>query len=276
MDTGDELTRIARLDDDAIDLLDAALALARWSEPALTIEPYRRHAERLVLDAHTFIGDAPPEAASGADATRQILARRYGYGTIHSPRAQADNANLARVIDRRAGNAMTLCLLYAHVLQRLGLKITFLDFSVRPLVRIEDVYGTRRIIDPLNDGRALNARALRHAHQAGATQPLDLLHLPILARRALLVRLQNRITSHGLKQNAPDIAFLALEGALRIAPDDAQLWHEAGLLNLRFNRTERAVSILEQFLRLPGAEPHRYTTSQILQNLYVPKGKPRP
>lgn len=272
------LARIAHLEDSAIDLLDGALALARWSDPSLEIEPYRRHAKALIQDAHMFIGDTPISIDSGADAARQILARRYGYGTIRDPHAQADTANISRVIDRRTGSAAALCLLYAHVLDGLGLKTSILDFSARPLIRIENAHGTRQIIDPLNDGRTLDARALRHAHQTStdAAQTLDPFRLDVLTKRSLLVRLQDQIKSHFLRKGMLEAALLALEATLLIAPDDARLWREAGSLHLRFDHVTEAISALEHLLRLPGADAQRYTTSQILQSLYAQKGMSRP
>ncbi len=272
-----DLARIAQLEDRAINLMDGALALARWADPTLEIEPYRRHARALIHDARAFAGDGPVDVDCGADATRQILARRYGYGPIRDPHAQADTANLARVIDRRTGSATALCLLYAHVLEGLELKTTILDFSARPLVRIEDVHGTRRIVDPLKGGRTLDASALRRAHQTGteAMQPLNPFHLRTLERRALLVRLQDQIKSHFLRKGMLDAAVSALEAALLIAPNDVRLWRESGALHIRFDRVPEAISALEHLLQLPGAESHRYKTSQILQTLYLQKGKPR-
>jgi len=175
----------------------------------------------------------------------------------------------ARVIDKRQGGAQALCVLYDHALSGLGVRVEAIDFPARTLLRIEDDHGQRLVIDPLNGGRTIDARGLRKLHRDhhSGDGDLDPFNLIALSRRDLLVALQDEVKVHYLRMAAPEAAMAALEAALLIAPEKARLWREAGLLHARLDHIGDAISALEQFLNLPGDTAHRYTASQLLQQL---------
>ena len=266
------LSHIGGLPDGAIDLAAAALALAAWAEPGLDLNPYRRHIRALADEARNYMHGEEAAARLCAEAARQVLNRRYGYAGLFEhgdPGEQGDGANLARVIDKRRGSAAALCVLYAHVLGRLGVTIQILDFPARALVRIEDSRGRRLVLDPVDGGRPVNARGLRdlYRNHRGGDGVLDPFHLEALSHRDVLVTLQDQVKVHHLRMAAPEAALAALEAALLIAPQNARLWREAGLLHARLDHVGDAISALERFLDLPGGDAHRYTASQLLQQL---------
>ena len=262
------LSAIGMQDGGAIHVADAALWLAKWTEPDLKIDAYRRHLQTLVQAARAYVGPDPHTPGLILEATRQILARRYGYGGITDPGETAQAANLARVIDHRRGGAHALCILYAHVLGAFDIKPDILDFPARALVAVADA-KERVIIDPFAGGRIVGARALRQLikdtqGQQGELTPDGLM---VMDRRAVLLALQHDIKIHHLKLGAPEAALHIIEGALLIAPNDARLWRELGLLHARLDHVLDAIDALETFLRLPGSDAYRYTASQMVQQL---------
>jgi len=91
----------------------------------------------------------------------------------------------------------------------------------------------------------------------------------------VLVMLQDQVKAFHLRHAAPEAALAALEAALLIAPETPRLWREAGLLHARLDHIGDAISALERFLRLPGGDAHRYTASQLLQQLHDRKDRNR-
>jgi len=266
------LIDIANTEDDALDLIAGALALAAWAEPSLDIAPYERHVQSLVDDAVAYLHNDDPSAKLCAESARQIINRRYGYAgvlTPGDPGEQGDSANLSKVIDKRRGGAPSLCLLYERVLSRLGVEVEVLDFPARLLIRIEDHSGVRLVLDPVDGGRTIDARGLRALYQQhrGGDGSIDPFHLQPMSRRNVLVALQDHIKVHHLRQAAPEAALHALQAALLIAPENARLWREAGLLHARLDHVGDAIMALQHFLDLPGDSAHRYTASQLLQQL---------
>ena len=268
MSARDSLARIGRLDSRDIDLIDSGLDLARWADAKLPTAPYRRHVDTLVKEARAYVSTDTGDTQLILEAARQIIARRFGYAGETDPGERGDGANLARVIDRRRGGAMALCILYAHVLKALGLNAEILDFAARPLVRVLGG-GGHSVLDPFDDGRILDARQLRRLHKAhlGAKGELDPFALSALDPRLVLVRLQDDVKIHHLRHSAPEAALAALEAELLVAPAEPRLWREAGLLHARLDHIGDAISALQHFLALPGDQALRYTATQVLQQL---------
>ena len=101
-------------------------------------------------------------------------------------------------------------------------------------------------------GEALEAPALRallkRVEGEGAELRPGLLRP--MAKRDVLLRLQNNIKLRRLRAGALEPALTCTEDMLRLAPDAAPLWREAGLMNQRLDRIGAALSCFDQFLAL--------------------------
>lgn len=263
------LQSIGRRADDDIDLSAAALALSAWSEPGLDLMPYRRHLDALRHDVIAYVHHDDAGARLAAEAVRQVLHKRYGYAALLERDIPSEGALLTRVIDKRRGHALALAVLYRHALGGLDVSADIIDFPARALLRIDDSRGQRLVIDPWDGGRVLDARGMRALvrEARGGANGLDPFRLRTFANRDVLVALLDHLKTQHLRHAAPEAALAALEGALLVAPQNARLWREAGLLHARLDHIGDAISALTRFLDLPGSDVHRYTASQMLQQL---------
>lgn len=278
MSIRERLEAIGNHKDDAISLVDAALVLSAWGISDLDLGPYYRHIANLTDDVVAYVHDDKITATLACEAARQVLSRRYGYaGTLES-HEQGDGANLARVIDKRRGDALALSILYHHVLRHLGMTVEILNFPTHALVRIEDPFGRRLVIDPLRDGRTIDARTLRELYRKhrGGAGDLNPFTIEPYTRRGVLVGLLDQIKAFHLRHAAPEAALATLEAALLVAPNTPRLWREAGLLHARLDHVGDAISALQRFLDLPSSDVHRYTASQLLQQLQSRQDKNTP
>lgn len=262
------LAALGALADEALDTVEGALLLAQWMEPTLNLAPYRRHIETLIAETRTYVAGDTGDADLALEAARQIVARRFGYYLQTDPAERADGANLARAVDRRRANGVLLCILYAHILQALDCDAEMVDFPARPLIRVHTRVG-HVLADPGQELRLLDARDLRRLlkEHHGERMELSPGQIGAFSPRAALLALQHDIKAHHLRANAPEAALQALEGAVLIAPQNANLWRELGLLHERLDHLLDAVNALERFLALPSNDVHRYTASQLLQSL---------
>ena len=182
--------------------------------------------------------------------------------------ADADAHDLASVIDGRSGSSDALAILHADIARRLGWTAEIISIPGRAVIRIE-AFSERVVVDPAGGGGELSPqdlRAIAKAHGGveteltpGSLAPLDdktaVLRL-LAARKSLLLR-SKRLEDAGR----------VIEAALTIAPDQAVLWRERGLLNVRLDRVAEAVQALEEYLRLGDDEGARYRTTVLLQEL---------
>lgn len=265
--TRDALAGLAAAGADGFDLASAALSLAAVHRPRLDVEPYLRHIAGLVEETAAYAG-ASPEPALAAEALRQVIALRYGYGPGDPDAVEPEECDLARVIDSRAGTAEALAVLYIAVADRLGWPARGVDFPPRPLVRLS-WQGERVILDPLDRGRVVGAEHLRALLKADAGVDAELTpqHHGDMDRRAVLLRLQRGAKLRYLRQERLSEALTTVEATLAIDPGSASLWREAGLLNARLDDVPAAVAALEEYLRRGGGEAQRQRATALLQEL---------
>ncbi|MBL4693200.1 MAG: hypothetical protein JKY92_07715, partial [Magnetovibrio sp.] len=127
MTLSSHLTHIGQRPDHNINLIDAALGLAQYSNNLLDVRPHQRHVDRLILDAKFYIGSDTETLSIVLESVREIIAKRYGFVSEMKSDALSDATLISTVIETRRGSALTLCLLYAHVLENLDQNVEIID-----------------------------------------------------------------------------------------------------------------------------------------------------
>lgn len=268
-DIVDQINRTREANDDAVIVAEMALLVSALDRPSLTLARYQRHFDNLAdkVGKYARIDDGPVPADEMADALKQILIRNYGYGAGDQT-SDEDCFDLTRVVDSRLGSAETLAILYLEITRRLDWSAQALKVPGRLLIRLESE-GERVIIDPLGDGQPLEPADIRAIIKAfgrndaeltpGGLTPLsgnDLLLRMFAGKKAVLLR-SKRL------EDAADV----IDTALLVAPSEATLWRERGLINARLDRIRDAIDALEEYLRLGEGDEGRYHTTILLQEL---------
>lgn len=268
-DIRQRLAAIGTAADHAVDIADAALALAAVRRPDIALEPYRRHLDKLAREVgqHAGRGAAVPIEIQ-IEALREVVAKRYGYVGAEDAFDDLEAANLTRAIDRRTGLPVALGIIYIHAATAQGWTLVGIDFPARFLLRIEHA-GQRVILDPFDGLRVLGAADMRTLFKAiaGADAELTPAHYRVMTPREVLLRLQNNIKTRLLQARQFEDALDVIETMLLIAPNATALWRESGLLNARLDNVKAAVAALEEFMRRDSGDTTRYRTSVLLQEL---------
>lgn len=266
-DAKGELARMAQLSDADIDLAEAGLVLAALDHPRRDRQPYRSLLAEMTaaLAERTLNADVAADRAAGLAA---VLAGRYRL-VGDEDEDEPDSTNLMRLLDRRRGAATILGLVWLHLGRRQGWAMAPLAFPGRLLLRLDGAEGSRAILDPCAEGRCLQAADLRELLKAasGSAAELEPSHYAALSNRDLLVRLQTAVKLHHLRHAQLPRAVATVEATLLFAPDQANLWREAGLMHLRQGDLPRAIRALEQFVARAPNSTARHRTSALLQEL---------
>jgi regulator of sirC expression with transglutaminase-like and TPR domain len=250
---------------------EAALALASFERPRVGLARYRQHLAMLARDVGRH-GDAKGgsrgDLAARARALNEIILLKYGYSGDELTYDDLQNANLMRVVDRRKGLPVALGILYLHAARAQGWDSVGLGFPGHFLVRLSEG-AERLIVDPFHGGRVCDAASLRELLKAMAGQEVELSpeHYAPVADRDVLLRLQNNLKSRLLQAGRHERALGIVETMLLLAPDLAELWHEAGLLHARQGNMRAAVNALEQFIIRAPEGSARHQAAAILQQL---------
>jgi len=267
-----DLSRLAGLPDEAVDLGEAALALAALERPDLPREPYRRFLARLADETVAVAGGAG-DADTRAAALAEVIAARHRFAGDGRDYDELENANLMRVIDRRRGLPVSLGILYVQVGRACGWPMHGLAFPLHFLIRLAGDDGRRVVLDPFHGAKRLDTADMRALLKAvtGNDAELEPAHYAPLGNREVLLRLQNNVKFRQLRAAQLAQALRTVEAMLLFAPCQSGLWREAGLMHMRLGDKRSAIASLEQFLARDTNTQARHRASVLLQEL---RGQP--
>ncbi len=229
-----------------LDLLEAALTLSvLFRAEAVDLAPLRQHVKAMA----DSVADLVRRRGASAEALGEVIARAYAYRGDSETYDDLQNADLARVIERRKGLPVALSILYLHIARAQGWDAEGLAFPGHFLIRVA-IDGARHVVDPFNDGAVREAADLRDLlqHMLGKEAELTPAHFDPVSDRDVLLRLENNIRLRLAKNEDWPGAARSLERMLTIAPARPELLFEAGQLNMRLDKRRAAIAAFERFL----------------------------
>jgi regulator of sirC expression with transglutaminase-like and TPR domain len=246
------LAAIGQLADSEIDIGNAALQLARVDAPDADWEAARKHLSDLAQGAVKRALDLQKEdLPARAIILAELLANEYGYAGDAETYDDPANANLIRVTERRRGLPVALGVIWMHASRAAGWGSHGVDFPAHFLVALEG-HKAQVVLDVFNGGQVMSARDLRALLKRVEGEKAELrpgLLQPMSTRRVLL-RLQNNIMTRRLEAGDLRGGLRCTEDMLLIAPDQAELWRQAGIMNQRLDQVAAARDCYQRFLDL--------------------------
>jgi regulator of sirC expression with transglutaminase-like and TPR domain len=251
------LAAIGQLADSEIDIGNAALQLARVDAPDADWQATARHLSDLAQGAVKRAAamdqeNLPARAAALAD----LLASDFGYAGDMETYDDPANANLIRVTERRRGLPVALGVIWLHAARAAGWGSHGVDFPAHFLVALEG-HKTQVVLDVFNRGQVMSARELRVLLKRVEGEKAELrpgLLQPMSTRRVLL-RLQNNIMTRRLEAGDLRGGLRCTDDMLLIAPEQAELWRQAGIMNQRLEQVAAARDCYQRFLGLVPEGP---------------------
>jgi regulator of sirC expression with transglutaminase-like and TPR domain len=259
------LRRCGRAADAAIDLADAALALAALGRPDAAVAPYRAHLRTLAVDVAAAAKHEGLDLAARIHTLNTVLFGDYGYAGDSATYNDLRNADLMSVIDRRRGLPIALGILYIHAARAQGWAIEGVNFPGHFLLRLR-ADGAAAIVDPFNGGSIRGAADLAKLIKTMAGDDAELRpeHCRPAGNRQMLLRLQNNIKLRLLRDDKLAEAAAVVDRMLLIAPDEPDLWHEAGVLHGKTGNLRASVAALEKLAALSRDSEQRDVARQLL------------
>lgn len=249
------LTAAGQLPDEEIDLAATALQFARIDAPQA--DWHAALAQLSVVAKVAVSAAVADQAADEGDPERRravlasVIHGRLGFAGDQRSYDDLANANLIRVLERRQGLPVALGILWLHAAGAAGWGAHGVDFPGHFLVALEGPRG-QALVDVFAGGAALTAPELRALLKRMEGEKAELRPglLRPMSRRGVLLRLQNNIKLRRLRAGDITGALSCTEDMLRLCPDHAVLWREAGLMNRRLDRIGAALQCLDRSLEL--------------------------
>jgi len=246
------LSAIGQLTDSEIEIGNAALQLARVDAPDADWQRAARHLSELahgaVRRAAAMVKEDLPARAA---ALAELLVGEFGYTGDEATYNDPANANLIRVTERRRGLPVALGVIWLHTARAAGWGSHGVDFPMHFLVALEG-RKTQVVVDVFNGGQVMSAKDLRALLKRVEGEKAELrpgLLQPMSTRRVLL-RLQNNIMTRRLDAGDLRGGLHCAEDMLLIAPDQAELWRQTGVINQKLDQVAAARDCYQRFLDL--------------------------
>jgi regulator of sirC expression with transglutaminase-like and TPR domain len=200
-------------------------------------------------------GWEPSAMARGQALIAAIAA--HGYRGDRDRYDDLDNADLARVIDRRRGIPVSLGILYLAAGRAQGWELVGLNTPGHFLIRL-DAEGGSLVIDPFSGKAAPTSDSGLEPDQ-----------MPLADDRAILIRLQNNIVSRLVDAERYAEAEPVLERMLWLAPATPGLLWQSALVKAEQGSLRGAIDRLDELIGVVADAGRRREAEKLRSRLHA-------
>jgi serine protease Do len=214
-----DLAKVAQGKEEAIDLLHAALLIAKLDLEELDVDAYRKQVERMGREIGATMPKKADEQAKLAVLNKDLFSERGFHGSRGDYYSRS-NSYLSEVIDDREGLPITLSVLYMEIARGLGLKVEGIGLPGHFVVEHRPSKGPAQLIDVYEGGKAMSRADADKKVQAITGEPLREADLAPVGKRAILVRILTNLV--GIAEKERDAAsYLRYHDAIVIIHPEA-------------------------------------------------------
>jgi len=241
----------AQIEDGDVDLIRAALTIARTEYPDLDSDLYVARIDELARRAEqriTEVGDAAETIA----ALNQVLFQEAGLRGNRQDYYDPRNSFLNDVLERGFGIPITLALIYMEVGRRLGFPLFGVGMPGHFLLKHYDIDGKETLIDCFNGGDILSPqdcqRRLDEIYSGQMTLRPEFLFA--VSRRQILTRILNNLKTIYLSARNFRKVLPLVDLVLVIYPRSPEDVKQRALLRYNLGQNKGAAEDLEQYLKM--------------------------
>jgi serine protease Do len=230
----DDLTRVLRGKEADIDLLHAALLIARLDNEEVDVGAYRKEIERMAQRIAARLPKDADDKARLAALNKYLFAERGFHGS-RGDYYNRSNSYLSEVLDDREGIPITLSVLYIELGRRLGVSLHGVGLPGHFVVRHVPAKGEAQLIDVYEGGQALSREDAEKKVHDITERPLRDEDLAAVDKRTIVVRMLHNLLNVAEREKDQESMLRYLSAIIAVAPDAAQqrgmraiLRHKAG------------------------------------------------
>lgn len=244
------LIRLFEQDEKDIDLLHAALLLAKLDNPELDVDAYRSQVERMALEIRSELGEDSSDREK-LRALSDYLFSRSGFHGSRSDYHNPANSYLNQVLDDREGLPITLSVLFIELSRRLEIdRVVGVPLPGHFVVRYLPQEGAAPLefIDVFDGGRKLSLEeAAEKVFDLTRRELKDQDLLPA-TKRQIVIRMLRNLIDHTFSEEAPEETLRYMELMAELDPEDPFARWGRGMLRYRTGNAAGAKADFEWLL----------------------------
>lgn len=234
-----DLAQAVAGNDADVDMLRAALLIARLDNDELDVDLYHAEVERMAKKIAAELPKDADEKAKLAALTKFMFADRGFHGS-RGDYYHKSNSYLNEVIDDREGLPITLCVLYMELGRRLGVKIEGVGLPGHFMVRFVPAKGEPQLIDVYEGGTTLTRDEAAKRVKSITGGDLKEEHLAPTTKKAIVVRMLYNLLSLARSERDGDTMLHYLDAILAVNPDAAEDRWTRAILRWRAGQRDAA------------------------------------
>jgi regulator of sirC expression with transglutaminase-like and TPR domain len=242
-----ELARVLRGKDEDVDLVHAALLVAKLDNDEVDVDAYRKEVERMARD---LAAELPKDADDKAKlaALNKFLFQERGFHGSRGDYYHRSNSYLNEVIDDREGLPITLSVLYVELARRVGLNVVGVALPGHFVVKHVLAKGEPQLIDVFEGGAPLSRADAEKKVEAITGDPLTEEHLAAAPKRAVVVRMLQNLLGLADRAHDGEGVLRYLDAIVAVDPDRAEERWARALLRYRAGQKQAALADVDWLL----------------------------
>lgn len=239
--------QLQRADAD-IDLLTAALLVARLDDEEVEVEPYRERVDQMAREIRAAL---PKDAleAQRLKALGEYLFQQNGFHGSRTDYYHRANSYLNRVIDDHEGLPITLSVLYMELGRRLDLNIVGVGLPGHFVVRHEPEEGEPQLIDVFDGGTPLTRDDADRLVRRFTGRPLEDEFLKAYTKGEIVGRMIRNLLGIAQRDEDKPAMLRYLEALVAIDEGDLQSRGLRAIVRFQTGRRAAALADLDWFLQ---------------------------
>lgn len=246
--TVDALQAIFSKPDRDVDLLRAALLIARLDNEEIDVEAYLEEVARMADEIRGRLKKGADEQDKIA-ALNKYLFEESGFHGSRRDYYSRSNSYLNEVIDDREGLPITLSLLYVETGRRLGLPLAGVGLPGHFLVAlVSDDNQVRQYLDPFEGGKSLTEEQVTaRAVEITARTP-DYEQLQPVTKRAVAIRILENLLNLAVEEKVKPRMAGYLDAILTLSPEHLERRMMRAMLRYQTGMIDEALADVDYVL----------------------------
>jgi regulator of sirC expression with transglutaminase-like and TPR domain len=242
-----ELVKVLQAKEKDIDLIHAALLIARLDNEEVDVAAYRRQVNHLVQEVAATVKTEMDDGAKLA-ALNRFLFTDQGFHGSRSDYYNRANSYLNDVLDDREGLPITLSVLYLDLAGRLGLNVVGVGLPGHFVVKYVPTKGEPQLVDVFDGGKPLSREEAEQKVRASAGRPLQEKDLAAVTKKAIVTRMLNNLLGVAQRSRDAEVMLRYLDTILAIAPEAAEERGARAVLRYQTGRRQESLADVDWLL----------------------------